>query len=92
MLIRIAEVTPQHIRTEITRNTSYLSHYMKIDGTDVQFTPLDDGKTRIGLTVKYHRLLDPSWYFGPMQQLAAEQSARYLVQSIIVRRTGSQAQ
>lgn len=92
MLIRIAEVTPQHIRTEITRNTSYLSHYMRIDGTDVQFTPLDDGKTRISLTVKYHRLLDPSWYFGPMQQLAAEQSARYLVQSIIVRRTGSQAQ
>jgi hypothetical protein len=85
MLIRIAEVAPQHIRTEITRNTSYLSHYMKINGTDVRFTPLAGGRTRVALTVKYHRLLDPSWYFGPMQQLAAEQSARYLVDTIIVR-------
>jgi hypothetical protein len=46
---------------------------------------LPGGRTRIALTVKYHRLLDPAWYFGPMQQLAAEQSARYLVDNIIVR-------
>ncbi len=83
--IRIAAVEPQHIRTEIVRNSSYLSHYMRIDGTDVRFTPLADGRTRIALTVNYRRLLDPAWYFGPMQQLAAEQSARYLVENIIVR-------
>jgi hypothetical protein len=85
MKIRIAKVAPQHIRTEIVSNTSYLSHYMKIDGTDVQFTPLSDGQTRVALTVKYHRLLDPAWYFGPMQQLAAQQSARYLAETIIIR-------
>jgi hypothetical protein len=85
MLIRIAAVEPQHIRTEITRNSSYLSHYMRIEGTDVRFTPLSDGRTRVALTVKYQRLLDPSWYFGPMQQAAAEQSARYLVETIVVR-------
>jgi hypothetical protein len=85
MDVRIAAVEPRHIRTEIVRNTSYLSHYMRIDGTDVRFTPLADGRTRIALTVKYRRLLDPAWYFGPMQQLAAEQSARYLVEAIIVR-------
>jgi hypothetical protein len=86
MLIRIAAVSPRHIRTEITRNTSYLSHYMTIRGTDVRFTPLSDGRTRVALTVKYRRLLDPAWYFGPMQELAAEQSARYLVETIIVRK------
>jgi hypothetical protein len=85
MDVRIAAVEPQHVRTEIIRNTSYLSHYMRIDGTDVRFTHLPGGRTRIALTVKYHRLLDPAWYFGPMQQLAAEQSARYLVDNIIVR-------
>jgi hypothetical protein len=87
MQIRIAAVEPRHIRTEIVGNTSYLSHYMKIDGTDVRFTPLSSGQTRVSLTVKYHRLLDPAWYFGPMQQLAAEQSALYLAETIIIRRT-----
>ena len=88
MAIRIAEVGPSRIRTEIVQNDSYLSHYMKIDGTEVRFRELGGGRTRVSLTVKYHRLLDPAWYFGPMEQFAAEQSARYLIDSIIARKEG----
>lgn len=86
MAIRIAEVSPTRIRTEIIENESYLSHYMRIDGTEVNFTDVGGGRTRVALTVKYHRLLDPYWYFGPLQQLAAEQSARYLIDTIIARK------
>jgi hypothetical protein len=86
MAIRIEEVGPDRIRTRITENSSYLSHYMTIDGTEVRFRELGDGRTRVSLTVKYHRLLDPYWYFGPMQQLAAKQSAKYLIDTIIARR------
>ena len=88
--LRIDEVTPRHIRTKVIGNDAYLSHYMEIDGTDVWFDPLPDGRTRVTLTIRYRRLLDPAWYFAPMQQLAVEQSARYLVQSIILRRQGEQ--
>lgn len=88
MVLRIAEVGPTHIRTEIVDNTSYLSHYMKIEGTEVRFRDLGNGRTRIALTVKYRRLLDPYWYFGPMQQFAATQSAKYLIDSIIRREAG----
>lgn len=88
MALRIAEVGPTHIRTEIVRNTSYLSHYMRIEGTDVRFRDLGGGRTRVALTVKYRRLLDPYWYFGPMQQFAATQSAKYLIDSIIRRDNG----
>ena len=85
MDILISKVEPEHIQTRITRNTAYLSHYMNIEGTEVYFTPLENGGTRVSLTVKYERLLDPVWYFGPMQQLAAEQSAKYLADTIIIR-------
>lgn len=85
MDVLIAEVGDRHIRTEITKNTSYLSHYMEIKGTDVRFTPLANGQTEVSLTVKYRRLLDPAWYFGPLQQFAADKSAEYLVKKIIVR-------
>lgn len=88
MAIRIAEVSPSRIRTEIVQNDSYLSHYMKIDGTEVRFREMAGGRTQVSLTVKYHRLLDPSWYFGPMEQLAARQSARYLIDTIIARKDG----
>lgn len=90
MDIRIAEVTPRRIRTQILKNTAYVSHYMRIDGTEVRFDPLADGRTRVTLSVHYRRLLDPAWYFGPMQHSAAEQSARYLVDNIIIRKTQGQ--
>jgi hypothetical protein len=61
---------------------------MKIDGTEVRFSDAGGGRTRVSLTVKYHRLLDPSWYFGPMEQLAARQSARYLIDTVIARKGG----
>ena len=86
MAIRIDEVSPQRIRTSILRNDSYLSHYMRIDGTEVRFRDVGGGRTEVALTVRYQRLLDPAWYFGPMQQLAARQSARYLIETIIARK------
>jgi hypothetical protein len=88
MAIRIAEVGPARIRTQIVENESYLSHYMKIDGTEVRFRDAGGGRTLVSLTVKYHRLLDPAWYFGPMEQFAARQSARYLIDTIIARKDG----
>ena len=85
MDVLISKVGEKHIQTRIIKNTAYMSHYANIKGTDVYFTPLDNGKTKISLTVKYERLLDPYWYFGPLQQLAAEQSAKYLVENIIAK-------
>lgn len=87
MHLRIAEVAPARIRTEIVRDDSYLSHYMKIDGTEVRFRDLGGDRTEVSLTVKYRRLLDPYWYFGPLQQSAAKLSARYLIDTIIARRS-----
>lgn len=88
MHLRIDEVGPRRIRTRIVRDDSYLSHYMRVEGTEVNFTDLGGGRTRVALTVKYRRLLDPYWYFGPLQQAAAERSAEYLIQSIIAREAG----
>ena len=83
--LRIDKVTPSHIRTSIVRNDSYLAGYMDIDGTDVRFTELEDGRTRIDLSIRYTRVLDPVWYFGPLQRIAVEQSAKSFIDDIIVR-------
>ncbi len=92
MDVTIAKVTPEHIQTKITRNDSYLNSYMEIDGTDVRFTPLANGGTRVALTVRYERLLDPAWYFGPMQNLAAKQSAKQFLRDIIFRHPVTEVQ
>lgn len=83
--LHLDEVRPNHIRTTVTKNTSYLAGYMDIDGTSVDFQTLPNGQTRVSLTLRYERHLDPSWYFGPLQNLAMRQSADYLIDTVIAR-------
>lgn len=85
MHLRIAKVGPRDVETRIIRDDSYLSHYLKVHGTHIRLTPLPGGGTRIGLEVRYRRVLDPAWYFGPMQELATKQSARFFIETIVAR-------
>jgi hypothetical protein len=85
MKLLISEVSERRIRTKLIKDDSYLSHYMKIDGTEINLTPLQSGGTKVALTVSYQRRLDPAWYFGPMQALATKQSAKYFLENIIIR-------
>jgi len=71
------------VETEITKNTSYFSHYLTIHGTRIEMTPNADGTTEVSLTIRYRRDLDPAWYFGPMQRRAMTESADYLIQNVI---------
>ena len=85
LLLHLDEVSPTYIRTLVTKNTSYLAGYMDIDGTSVTFEPLPGGGTRVSRSLRYERHLDPSWYFGPLQNLAMRQSAAYLIETVIAR-------
>ncbi len=83
--LRIDEVSENRIQTSVTRNTSYLAKYLNIQGTTVEFRPTADGRTEVALTIYYERLLDPAWYFGPMQKFAVSRSADYLMDQVIIR-------
>lgn len=83
--LRIDAVGPDRVTTSVIENTSYLAKYLTIQGTQVQFTALPDGQTKVDLTVNYERKLDPAWYFSPFQKLAVNQSADYLITHIICR-------
>ncbi|MBL4785719.1 MAG: hypothetical protein JKY49_09840 [Cohaesibacteraceae bacterium] len=86
--IRIDAVGRDFVETTIVRNDSYLASYLNIKGTRVQFDELDDGRTKISLSVNYDRTLDPVWYFGPIQSFAMEKAAQYLLKTIITRQAG----
>lgn len=85
MKLRIVDVTDAGVTTRIEQNTGYLAGYMKLHGTEVRFEPAGEGATKVSLTVNYSRLLDPAWYFGPLQRFAVGQSADYLIRSVIAR-------
>lgn len=86
--LHMKTVQPLLVETEVTKNTSYFSHYLKIHGTKIEMSPLDDGTTRVSLTIRYRRTLDPAWYFGPMQRRAIGESAEYLLTHVIGKGAG----
>ena len=81
--LHMKTVQPLLIETEVTKDTSYFSHYLTVHGTKIEMIPQSDGTTQVSLTIRYRRELDPAWYFGPMQRRAMRESADYLLVNII---------
>src|SRR5690606_15556365 len=55
--LRIDAVDEQYIRTSFIDDTSYISHYMKLEGTEIRLEPLSPEQTRITLTIHFERSL-----------------------------------
>ena len=85
ILLKIEQVGKDFIKTRIIKNDSYLSKYLKITGTKIKFKKITNKSTQVSLTVNYVRLLDPAWYFSPLQHFAIEKSAEYLMETVIAR-------
>jgi hypothetical protein len=83
--LRIDSVSDEEVRTSVVGNSSYLATYLDLQGTHITFDALPDGRTEVSLTITYQRLLDPAWYFGPLQRHAVEQSADYFLASVFSR-------
>jgi hypothetical protein len=81
----VAEVSDQKIRMQIIEDTSYTSTYINAHGTEINLIPIDARSTEIRLTVKYERLLDPAWYFDPLQRYASGLLGEYLIGVMIER-------
>ncbi|PWQ95384.1 hypothetical protein DKW60_14990 [Leucothrix pacifica] len=77
--LKVAEVSDRSIRLEVLDDTSYLATYLNALGTEISMHPLDGGSTEVTLTIKYERLLDPAWYFDPMQKYATKLVGEYLI-------------
>ena len=85
MALRLDSVSEDQITTTLTENTSYLSSYINIKGSEINFTPLPDGRTHVSLTMKYERLLDPTWYFGTLQYYTVSKMCDYFVGAVYAR-------
>jgi len=84
--IHIKTVQPLFVETEVTKDTSYFSHYLTVHGTQIKMVPQTDRETEVTLTIHYRRELDPAWYFGPLQKRAIHESADYLLANILGKR------
>ena len=72
---RIERPTENHVRYLPISDNNFIGDYVRWQFADLKLEPIDDNHTRVTLHIAYHRMLDPAWYFGPLERLAVGQAA-----------------
>lgn len=81
-VLKVTEIGPDAIKFAVTRDDTYLSHYLGWQSSEVHLEPIDDTHTKVTWTLRYRRILDPAWYFGPMQRYAVRLTAEELIDRV----------
>lgn len=80
--VTFVEVDDYRIKTSI-KDTSYIANYLKLQGTELTLEPVNSGSTRVTLKIRFERMIDPVWYFGPLERFAVEKAAKYFIREIL---------
>lgn len=89
MNVAFTEISDNHIKATIN-DSSYISNYMKLHGTEFSFQPINENETRVTLTITFDRILDPIWYFEPLERFAVKKGAAYFVNEILGKQHSNQ--
>ena len=79
LVMKVEESTSDRIKFNIIRDDSYIGHYLKWETSEIFMEPLDKNLTRVTWKLRYKRIYDPAWYFGPLQHYAVKLSAEELI-------------
>jgi hypothetical protein len=79
LVMRVASAGPGYVRFETVSDSSKLTQWVGWRSSEVSYDAVDVGRTRVTWRITYDRELDPYWYFGPWEQFAVRQAARYLI-------------
>jgi hypothetical protein len=56
----------------------FFDRWLKLEDAVFTIEPISDGRTRITHTTRYRRLLEPAFYFGPLEEAGVHQMHRFL--------------
>jgi hypothetical protein len=63
-------------------DSSKIAHWLAWKESEVNWTRLESGQTKVKWTLHYRRDLDPAWYFGPWERYAVGLAANYLIDNL----------
>ena len=81
---RVIAAAADRVEFEVVSDTAITSRWMVWQGGSVSWRAAGDRSTEVSLTLTYRRRLDPSWYFGPLQQGLTHEGAEHLLDMLAV--------
>lgn len=80
LVLELTDATDQQMRWHSISDNSHVAHWLKWEESSVKWSAVDATHTRVQWTLRYRRLLDPAWYFGPWERYAVRLTADQLIQ------------
>ncbi len=82
LILVLDEARPGHVRWRAVSDSSHMTHFLQWSEIIAEWSPIDGESSLVTWTIRYERLLDPAWYFGPMERYAVRLAADYLIDSV----------
>ena len=76
---KVVESGPNHIRVARVKDTGHIAHWLDWQEAEWTIEPAGSG-SRVTLTMRYRRLLDPAWYFKPIERHGVKMAGEYFLQ------------
>ncbi|MBK7995392.1 MAG: hypothetical protein IPK14_19035 [Blastocatellia bacterium] len=74
--------TVSFVKFGVVSDKSAIAHWLAWQESTIEWQSIDSTNTKVRWTIKYQRLLDPAWYFGPWERYAVGLSAEYLIDNL----------
>lgn len=71
---------PGHYVVQKVTDGSHISHWMEWQQAEWFLQEQGDGSTKVRLRMSYRRLLDPAWYFAPVQRYGVRLAGEYFLE------------
>ncbi|MFC0507594.1 hypothetical protein [Micromonospora costi] len=85
LLAEVEASEPGHLSFRFVEDTSITGRWFTWRHADVRWQPAGGDRTQVRITVDYRRGLDPSWYFGPLQNALLGEGVEHLLDMMALR-------
>lgn len=79
----VKESSDQKVRFRLVKDTSHIAHWLHWRDITWEFKEGDEpNKTEVTMTIEYDRLLDPAWYFKPVERYGVRKAGEYFLEQL----------
>jgi len=78
LVAEVVESSATRIRVAKVSDASHISHWLDWQEAEWLLEPTATG-SRVTLTMRYRRLLDPAWYFKPLERYGVRKAGEYFL-------------
>jgi hypothetical protein len=85
IVTEVRTATAERLTFAVLRDTTITARWLRLRAATVRWRALDEGRTEVTVVLDYHRRLDPSWYFGPLQDRLMHAGGEHLIDMLALR-------